>query len=41
MTYPIVTIAIAGIVTGIILVFVIPVFQAMFEGLGGGLPLPT
>ncbi|MEE8399402.1 MAG: type II secretion system F family protein [Desulfobacterales bacterium] len=41
MTYPIATIGIAGIVTGIILVFVIPVFQEMFEGLGGALPLPT
>lgn len=41
MTYPVVTICIAGIVTGIILVFVIPVFQEMFEGLGGALPIPT
>jgi len=41
MTYPIVTIAIAIIVTGIILVFVIPVFEQMFSGLGGALPLPT
>ena len=41
MTYPVVTICIAMVVTGIILVFVIPVFEEMFEGLGGGLPLPT
>jgi type IV pilus assembly protein PilC len=41
MTYPIVTIGIAIVVTGIILVFVIPVFEEMFEGLGGALPLPT
>jgi len=38
---PGVTIAIAMVVTGIILVFVIPVFEEMFEGLGGALPLPT
>lgn len=41
MTYPVVTICIAMLVTGIILVFVIPVFEEMFEGLGGALPLPT
>jgi len=41
MTYPAVTICIAMVVTGIILVFVIPVFEEMFEGLGGALPLPT
>jgi type IV pilus assembly protein PilC len=41
MTYPIVTLAIACIVLGVILIFVIPVFEDMFSSLGGDLPLPT
>jgi type IV pilus assembly protein PilC len=41
MTYPVVTLIIAIIVLGIILVFVIPVFQEMFTDLGGELPVPT
>jgi type IV pilus assembly protein PilC len=41
MTYPIVTLIIAVVVLGIILVFVIPVFQEMFADFGGELPVPT
>ncbi|MDM8541754.1 type II secretion system F family protein [Desulfococcaceae bacterium HSG9] len=41
MTYPIITMAIAGLVLGVILIFVIPVFEDMFSSLGGDLPLPT
>jgi len=41
MTYPIVTLAIAGIVLIVILVFVIPVFQEMFADFGGQLPAFT
>jgi type IV pilus assembly protein PilC len=41
MTYPVVTLIIAIIVLGVILVFVIPVFQEMFTDLGGELPVPT
>lgn len=41
MTYPLITVIVAVLVVGIILVFVIPVFEEMFEGLGGDLPLPT
>ncbi len=41
MTYPIVTMVIAAIVVGIIMVFVIPVFEEMFAGMGSALPLPT
>lgn len=41
MTYPAVTMAIAVIVVGVILVFVIPVFSDMFEGMGSALPGPT
>ncbi len=41
MTYPAITMAVAIIVVGIILVFVIPVFAQMFEGFGSALPTPT
>lgn len=41
MTYPIITICIAGIVVGVIMVFVIPVFTKMFADFGGELPVPT
>jgi type IV pilus assembly protein PilC len=41
MTYPIVTLIIAVLVLGVILVFVIPVFEEMFADMGGNLPVPT
>ncbi len=41
MTYPLVTLVIAAVVVGVIMVFVIPVFEEMFAGMGGALPLPT
>jgi type IV pilus assembly protein PilC len=41
MTYPAVTMVIALVVTAVILVFVIPVFQGMFADFGGELPMPT
>ena len=41
MTYPITVILIAGAVVTIIMVKVIPVFSAMYEGLGSSLPYPT
>ena len=41
MTYPAITLAVAVVVVGIILVFVIPVFSQMFEGFGSALPAPT
>ena len=41
MTYPIVVVAIAVLVIGVILVFVIPVFEEMFSGFGAALPAPT
>ncbi|MBW2976920.1 type II secretion system F family protein, partial [Candidatus Woesearchaeota archaeon] len=41
MTYPIIVVAIAILVITVILVFVIPVFQEMFEGFGSALPAPT
>jgi type IV pilus assembly protein PilC len=41
MVYPIVTMIIAAIVVTVIMVFVIPVFEEMFAGFGGALPVPT
>ena len=41
MTYPITVIIIAITVVAIIMVKVIPVFSAMYEGLGSALPYPT
>jgi len=41
LTYPAVTMVIAVIVTAVILVFVIPVFQGMFADFGSELPVPT
>ncbi|MBW2606330.1 MAG: type II secretion system F family protein [Deltaproteobacteria bacterium] len=41
MTYPIVTLIIAGVVLAVILIFVIPVFEDMFADMGGQLPAFT
>jgi type IV pilus assembly protein PilC len=41
MTYPLVVVSIAILVIAVILIFVIPVFQEMFEGFGSALPVPT
>jgi type IV pilus assembly protein PilC len=41
MTYPIICIAISVLILAVILIFVIPVFQTMFEDFGSALPLPT
>ena len=41
MTYPIVTLIIALVVVGVILVFVIPAFTEMFSDFGQALPVPT
>ena len=41
MTYPATIIGIAVLVIAVILVFVIPQFQSMFESFGSTLPLPT
>ena len=41
MTYPVVTLIIAVLVLGVILVFVIPVFEEMFADFGGELPVAT
>lgn len=41
MIYPIAVISIATIVVYVIMIKVIPVFSAMYEGLGSSLPFPT
>ena len=41
MTYPIAVLVISFIVVAVLLLKVIPVFQKMFEGMGGQLPGPT
>ena len=41
MTYPVVVAGLAGVMVGIMLIFVVPTFATMFDGLGGELPLPT
>ena len=41
MTYPVVVAGIAVLLVTVMLLFVVPTFAGMFEGLGGTLPLPT
>jgi type IV pilus assembly protein PilC len=41
LTYPIIVLAISALVLGVILIFVIPVFEKMFADFGGSLPIPT
>ena len=41
MMYPLAVVSIAAVVVGIILWKVIPTFEALFDGLGAVLPLPT
>jgi type IV pilus assembly protein PilC len=41
MTYPVVVAGIAVLLLSVMLIFVVPTFAKMFEGLGGELPLPT
>ncbi len=41
MVYPVAIVAVAMVITSGLLLFVIPIFEAMFEDMGGTLPLPT
>ncbi len=41
MTYPVVVLVLAFILTGVMLAFIVPTFAGMFETLGGTLPVPT
>jgi type IV pilus assembly protein PilC len=41
MTYPVVVLIMSLVAVVVMLVFIVPIFKNMFEGLGGQLPLPT
>jgi len=41
MTYPTICLAISILILAVILIFVVPVFETMFEDFGSTLPLPT
>ena len=41
LTYPVIVFILAVLLTGVMLVFIVPTFVAMFQSLGGELPLPT
>ena len=41
MTYPIAVVAIAFIITGILMIFVVPTFAELFSSFGAELPMPT
>ena len=41
MTYPVAVLIMAFLAVIAMLIFIVPVFQAMFDGFGGELPLPT
>lgn len=41
MTYPIICLCISIIILGVILIFVVPVFEKMFTDFGSALPIPT
>ncbi len=41
LTYPVIVFILAVLLTGVMLVFIVPTFVGMFASLGGELPLPT
>ncbi|MGM0682274.1 MAG: type II secretion system F family protein, partial [Thermodesulfobacteriota bacterium] len=41
MTYPVICLSIALVITAVILIFVVPVFAKMFQDFGSALPVPT
>jgi type IV pilus assembly protein PilC len=41
MTYPIICLCISVVILGVILIFVVPVFEKMFADFGAALPVPT
>jgi type IV pilus assembly protein PilC len=41
MTYPIVVVGMVVLAVAGMLIFIVPVFKEMFEGMGGSLPIPT
>ncbi len=41
MAYPVMVLCLSGVAVVLMLLFIVPVFKTMFEGLGSDLPLPT
>ena len=41
LTYPVIVFILAVLLTGVMLIFIVPTFVSLFESLGGDLPLPT
>ena len=41
MTYPVICLCISIVILGVILIFVVPVFDKMFADFGSALPIPT
>jgi type IV pilus assembly protein PilC len=41
MTYPVIVLLFSFIMIAAVLIFIVPIFEGMFEQLGGELPLPT
>ncbi len=41
MTYPVIVLVMAFMLTGVMLVFIVPTFVSLFQDLGGELPFPT
>lgn len=41
MTYPIAVLVVAFVITGVLMIFVVPSFAELFQGFGAELPLPT
>jgi type IV pilus assembly protein PilC len=41
LTYPVMVLIMSMLAVVLMLIFIVPVFKTMFEGLGGALPLPT
>src|SRR5690606_41034876 len=41
MTYPVMVLCMSVVAVIVMLIFIVPIFQKMFEGMGSELPLPT
>ncbi len=41
MTYPVIVLLMSLVAVMIMLIFIVPIFEEMFKGMGSGLPLPT
>ncbi|GAB3121844.1 type II secretion system F family protein [Glaciibacter psychrotolerans] len=41
MTYPVIVLVMSLVAVAVMLIFIVPIFEEMFSGMGGGLPAPT